>query len=220
MTQRLRLQGLPWVLQLCLRDATSRGIPGSGRRVKPTPFWPPQEASSPPPQGLERPPRPQLSRKGDWSGGRYLGAVLQRLLQQQLVHRGHGAARRDRGPDGRTEGGRRGRRGWSVLRRRGGRSMPVTAPRAPTPDQWPPPPARRPSSRPGPPASRINRKCGQRPAGRRKCGGPLPPQTPRAGRAALGPRAELTSDVCGLGVWSLRQSVCAKLEQGNSRVER
>lgn len=103
-------------------------------------------------QGRARPPRPRggpgstpslhpgaaggassasAGGRGGPGGGRYLGAVLQSLLQQQLVHGGHRAARRGRGPEGRTQGRRRGRRGCSRLRRPGGRSVPATAPRAP-----------------------------------------------------------------------------------------
>lgn len=128
-------------------------------------------------QGLAGLPRPQLSGEGYWSGGRYLGAVLQRLLQQQLVYSGHDAARQGRGLDGRAEGRRRGRRGCSGLRRPGRRSVPARAPAQPVATA-----PRRPSSQPCPPPSRINRKCGQRPA--------WPPEVWRPASAAPAARGE------------------------------
>lgn len=65
------------------------------------------------------------SAKGAWSGAGYLGAILQRLLQQKLVHGGHGAARPGRGSEERTERGRRGRRECSRPKRQEGRSVPA-----------------------------------------------------------------------------------------------
>lgn len=173
-----------------MREAHSRVIPGSGCRARLAPSSPlggscALPASTP---GLEGLPRPQLSREGRWSGGRYLGAVLQRLLQQQLVYGRHDAARRGRGLDRRAEGGRRGRRGCSGLRRRGRRSVPVAArarPRLPRGRRRPP--ARGPSSQPSPaqpspPRSRINRKCGRRT--------PRPPEVRSPASAAPALRGE------------------------------
>lgn len=143
---------------ICLRSSAKLGSPTlgraasvsahSGKGVTTQTLWPrgafsgspaPPEGcpfpaparTRPPPRGSRGLPGLQTPGRGDRSGGRYLGAVLQRLLQQELVHGGHGGA----GPGRRTEGGRRDRRGCFGLKRRGERSVPAAAPSAPTAGQ-------------------------------------------------------------------------------------
>lgn len=133
---------------------------GPGPAPSLPPRWPGVLPASTP--GLEGPPRPQALGRGgpgrrEVPGGCPATPPLARACPRRAWCRAESG-----GPDGSTEGGWRGSRGCSRLRRRAYALCPGW-PRAPTPGQGPSPSARRPSSQPSPQLSRINRKCGERP---------------------------------------------------------
>ena len=161
-------------LQLCLRDAMSRSIPGSGLWAGTRPLLAPKVARRTPRlhPGAGRAssassPRARGARAAGGTWGLSCNASSSKSLSTAgMVPRGE--------PRAGWKHGERTARQSRVLQAQATSvcSVPWVAPRAPTPGQWPPPSARRPSSQPSPQLSRNNRKCGERRHGHRKCGGP------------------------------------------------